>query len=154
MDIPLFGHLVDVAPGTDWTVDVAIVNELQIEFAVFVTDIELCRVAQVAQEIAVARDVGLDALQVADERSLSLLVLRVERFDLRIQNVPEVQGGCPGLLLARGGSRVELAAPFSLGSRDERPSKLLGVREDARLDCLVLTWLGHVLAFGRPGRLL
>ncbi len=131
MPIELFGDLEDVALG------LGVVDQDQIEFAVFGGVEKFALVAQEGKQFAVAVDTGLQALEPADQRARRVGVVGIEGIDLFIQQIIEVERGMAGLLGWTGHGWLESAPSFGLGARYEDPANVLRVLEQAGLDGFV-----------------
>ena len=145
--VKLLRHLVHIAPLLARAGEVAVINQRQVELAVFLRAEKFVLIAQCLQEIAVAVDVSVETLELADQRALGLLVFRVEGADLAVQQVAEVERRRARPLLRRRSGRVEAASPLGLGAWHVGPADLLCVVQDAGLDSFVFAARRHRLNF-------
>ena len=67
----------------------------QVKLALFFGAKEFSLIAQVCQKIAIAVYVGLEPLQLADQRAFGFFVFRIEGADLLVQQIAE-EGRWPG----------------------------------------------------------
>lgn len=69
--------------------EIAIVDQNEVQFTVVVGREEGALIAEVAEEVAVAVDVRMQALKLADQRPFRLFVFGIELADLGMQQIAE-----------------------------------------------------------------
>lgn len=138
MDAELLGDLVSIAPCLLGASEIAIVDQHEVQLAVVVGGKERALVSKVVQEIAVTVDIRMQALQLADQRSLGLFVFGIELQDFGMEQIAEKQRGRAGALLRGGRLGIEPAAALGFLPRHQCPADLLGIDQDAGLDGLML----------------
>ena len=117
----LLGDLEDVG------VDVFVVNQPQVQFAVFLRAKERGLIAEIVQEISVAEDVGWTLPQPPSQRALGLAVLGVELAYLGKKQVVEIQRR----ILCVGSESPPL---LRLSPWHKGPADFLGIGQNAGLN--------------------
>src|SRR5713101_8780833 len=85
MDVKLFGYFIHVTPLIGGSSEVAVVDESQVQFAIFVGAKELRLVAEIGEKVTVACDVGVQPAKLAEQCTLSLFVFWVEGEHLGVE---------------------------------------------------------------------
>ncbi len=151
----LLGHLIDVAPRLGRAFEITVIDQHQIEFALFFAVKEFALIAQVGQKIAVTGDIRIEPLKLADQRTFGFLVLRIELADFRVQQIAEIKRSRAGAISipvlplrerveVRGGLSGKSTPRFGFGTRNVTPANFLRIDKNAALDSLVFAWLHHL----------
>jgi hypothetical protein len=89
VEIKLFGDFVDIAPIALGLSQITIIDQRDVQLAVFFGAKKLMLVAQRVQKIAIAIDVRVKPLEFAHQRTLGFFVFRIKGEHLRVQQVAE-----------------------------------------------------------------
>src|SRR5207249_4573248 len=84
VNVKLFRHFIDVAPLLARAIQVAIINQCQVELPIFLSAEEFPLIAKMVQEVAIPSNTSVEPLKLANECALGVLVFWIERTHLRV----------------------------------------------------------------------